>query len=81
MFNDEELFDCPDSCLVTGCEEEFDKVFGKKEQNIKGLFFLLIFCSFRINSNIFSPFSNNEIEYQEVSLSCMEKQSWMERKQ
>ncbi len=30
MLNDEGLFGCPDSSLVTGCEEEFDKVFGER---------------------------------------------------
>ncbi len=29
MLNDEGLFGCPDS-LVTGCEEEFNKVFGER---------------------------------------------------
>ncbi len=30
MLNDEELFGCPDSCSITGCEEEFDKVFEER---------------------------------------------------
>ncbi len=30
MPNDEELFGCVDSSLVTGCEEELDEVFGER---------------------------------------------------
>ncbi len=30
MLNDEELFGCPDSCSITGCEEAFEEVFGEK---------------------------------------------------
>ena len=30
MLNDKELFSCPDNCLITGCEEEFDKVFEER---------------------------------------------------
>lgn len=29
MLNDEELFDSPDTCTITGCEEELDEVFGE----------------------------------------------------
>ncbi len=30
ILHDEEFFGCPDSCLITGCEEEFDKLFGER---------------------------------------------------
>ncbi len=29
MLNDEESFGSPDDCVITGCEEELDKVFGE----------------------------------------------------
>ncbi len=29
MLNDEELFDPPEKCVITGCEEELDEVFGE----------------------------------------------------
>ncbi len=31
MLNDEELFGSPDKCVITGCEEELDEVFGERE--------------------------------------------------
>ncbi len=30
MFNDEELFGCPENCARTGCEEELDEVFRER---------------------------------------------------
>ena len=30
MLNDEELFGSPDKCVITGCEEELDEVFGER---------------------------------------------------
>ena len=30
VLNDEELFGCADSSLLTGCEEELDEVFGER---------------------------------------------------
>ncbi len=29
MLHDEELFGCPENCVITGCEEKLDEVFGK----------------------------------------------------
>ncbi len=29
MLNDEELFGFPDNCVITGCDEELDEVFGE----------------------------------------------------
>ncbi len=48
---------------------------------MKGMFFLLIFCCLRINSNIFFLFSDSDSDEEGVNLSCIVKQSWMKRKQ
>ncbi len=29
MLNDEEFFGNPDTCIITGCEEELDEVLGE----------------------------------------------------
>ncbi len=31
LLNDKKLFGCPDNCVITGCEEELNKVFGKSK--------------------------------------------------
>ncbi len=43
LLNDEELFGCADSSLVTGCEGELDEVFGEEELNMKGMCFVYVF--------------------------------------
>ncbi len=30
ILNDEEMFGCPDNCMITGSEEELDEVFGER---------------------------------------------------
>ncbi len=60
MLNDEGLFGCPDSSLVTGCEEEFDKVFGERGVEYER-YVLCIFCFFN-TSNIYFCFSDDEID-------------------
>ncbi len=36
MLDDEELFCSPDDCVITGCEEELDEVFGESELDSDG---------------------------------------------
>ncbi len=36
MLGDEELFGCPDTCVITGCEEELNVVFGVVNSLVKG---------------------------------------------
>ncbi len=35
MLNDKESFGSPDKCLITGCEEDMDEVFGETELDIE----------------------------------------------
>ncbi len=44
MLNDEELFGCADSSLVTGCEEELDEVFGERGVEYERYVFCVCFC-------------------------------------
>ncbi len=45
MLNNEELFGSPDKCLITGCEEELDEVFGESGLDIERFAnFYVCFC-------------------------------------
>ncbi len=52
MINDEELFGCADSSLVTGCEEELDEVFGERGVEYEMYVLCVIFCIFLNTSKI-----------------------------
>ncbi len=81
MLNDEELFGCPDNCVITGCEKVLGEVFGESGF-VSERYEIFCFIVFQNLTLIFdSHFSGSDSDEEEASLSCMVKQSQMRRKQ
>ncbi len=82
MLNGKEVFSSTDICVITGCEEELDEVFGESGLDSARYDNFLCFINWwNLMFLIFwFPSSESDSDKEVLSQSSMIKQSWMKRK-